>query len=41
MTLEPGKNDKKQPSTGRMAIWIVVGAVGLYFVISGIYGALT
>jgi hypothetical protein len=28
----------KPPSMNRIAIWVVVGAVGLYFVVSGIIG---
>ena len=34
-------NDKPKVSTTRMVIWIAAGAVGLYFVITGVYGALT
>ena len=33
--------DKPKVSTTRMVIWIGAAAVGLYFVISGVYGALT
>ena len=33
-------DDKPNISTGRIVIWIVVGAVGLYLVISGLMGAL-
>ena len=34
--------DGKNPvSTPRLVIWIVVGAIGLYLVISGVVGALT
>ena len=32
---------KPKISTARIAIWIAVGAVGLYFVISGVVGALS
>ncbi len=34
--------DEKKPgiSSGRLAIWLVGGAVGLYLVISGLIGAL-
>ena len=35
---EPNPN---RPSNARIAIWIIVGAVGLYFIGSGIYGILT
>ena len=38
--LEP-EPDPKRPSNGRLAIWIIVGAVGLYLVGSGIWGILT
>ena len=38
----PGEDDpKKKPiSLARIAIWVFVAAVGLYFVISGIVGML-
>ena len=35
--LEPDK-DPKRPSNARLAIWIVVGAIGLYLLGSGIWG---
>lgn len=38
---KPGGNDPKQPSSTRVAIWVVVGAVGLYFLVSGVIGILT
>ncbi|HXH34296.1 MAG TPA: hypothetical protein VNJ54_07770 [Plantibacter sp.] len=41
--MDPGDHQdpqKKGPSTTRITIWIVVSAVGLYFVISGLWGAL-
>jgi hypothetical protein len=41
MSLEPDNNDKKQIPINRILLWIVVGAIGLYFVISGVYGILT
>ncbi|MEP6482132.1 MAG: hypothetical protein ABJA94_09020 [Rhodoglobus sp.] len=32
-------SDPKQgPSMGRIAIWVIVGAIGLYLVISGVVG---
>ncbi|MEP6478579.1 MAG: hypothetical protein ABJB03_04255 [Rhodoglobus sp.] len=36
----PGDDEKKktQISLGRIAIWVVVGGVGAYLVISGIVG---
>ncbi|WP_164863619.1 hypothetical protein [Agromyces sp. LHK192] len=37
--LEP--RDPKKPSPTRLAIWIIVGGIGLYLVISGLWGALT
>ena len=33
--------DENKPSTTRIVIWIAVGAVGAYFLISGLVGALT
>jgi hypothetical protein len=34
--------DEKKPITpGRIVIWIVVGAVGLYLVVSGLIGVAT
>lgn len=36
-----GGDDPRRPSSGRIAIWVVVAAVGLYFVISGIIGIVT
>ncbi|MBM7829496.1 hypothetical protein JOE59_000201 [Agromyces cerinus] len=35
--LEPEK-DPKRPSNMRLGIWLVVGAIGLYLVVSGIWG---
>ena len=34
-------DDKNKISTTRILIWVAVGPVGLYFVISGLVGALT
>jgi len=34
-------DDKNKPSTTRIVIWVAAGAVGLYFVISGLIGVLT
>ncbi len=31
----------KRPSPGRIAVWVFVGAIGLYMVISGIVGMLS
>jgi hypothetical protein len=31
---------KPGPSMGRIAIWVIVGGVGLYLVISGVVGIL-
>ena len=36
---DPGR--KKGPSMNRIALWIVVGGVGVYLLGSGIYGILT
>lgn len=38
--LEPEK-DPKRPSNTRLGIWLVVGAIGLYLVVSGIWGLVT
>ncbi|GAA1517741.1 hypothetical protein GCM10009761_20260 [Agromyces terreus] len=38
--LEP-EPDPKRPSNARLAIWIVVGAIGAYLLGSGIWGLLT
>ena len=38
--LEPDP-DPKRPSNTRLAIWIVVGAIGLYLLGSGIWGIVT
>ncbi|HKH09302.1 MAG TPA: hypothetical protein VKA62_10170 [Agromyces sp.] len=37
--LEP-ERDPGKPSNARLAIWIIVGAIGLYLVGSGIWGIL-
>ena len=36
----PGENEKKKGeiSMGRIAIWVIVGGVGLYLLISGVVG---
>jgi len=39
--LEPDKGGRKPPSMNRIAIWIVVTGIGVYFLGSGIYGILT
>lgn len=40
--LEPqDPKDPKKPTTTRLAIWLAVAAVGLYFLGSGIYGIIT
>ena len=38
---KPEDGDKKGPSTNRIIVWVIVSAVGLYLVGSGIYGLLT
>lgn len=39
----PGEDDRKKQgvSSGRMMIWLVVGGIGLYLVLSGVIGILT
>jgi hypothetical protein len=39
--LKPDDDGKKGPSTNRIIIWVVVGAVGLYLLGSGIFGIIT
>jgi hypothetical protein len=34
-------DDKPKVSTTRLVLWIAGGAIGLYFVITGLYAALT
>lgn len=41
MILPDKPGDGRQPSSTRVAIWVVVAAVGLYFLVSGIIGILT
>ena len=36
----PGEDKKKGPSFNRIAIWVLVGGVGLYLLASGIIGIL-
>lgn len=38
--LEP-ERDPKRPSNSRIMIWVVVGAVGLYLLGSGVWGIVT
>lgn len=38
--LEPDR-DPRQPSFARVAIWVIVGAIGLYLLGSGISGIVT
>jgi hypothetical protein len=38
--LQP-EGDPKRPSNTRLAIWIIVGAIGLYLLGSGIWGIVT
>ena len=35
---ELNPRDPKKPSTNRIIIWIIVGGIGLYLVISGVVG---
>ena len=34
-------DDPKRPSPARIGIWLVVGGIAVYFLISGIVGILT
>jgi hypothetical protein len=38
--LEP-KGDKKGPSFTRIALWIIVGGVGVYMIMNGLIGVLS
>ena len=38
--LPPEKKDPKKISQNRIILWIVVGGIGLYLVISGVVGGL-
>jgi hypothetical protein len=33
--------DPKKPSMNRIAIWVIVGGIGAYLLLSGIWGILT
>ncbi len=35
------ENDRRRPTMTRIAIWLVAGGIGLYFIGSGIYGIIT
>ncbi|MBZ4487814.1 hypothetical protein LQ938_13015 [Microbacterium sp. cx-55] len=37
---DPG-NDPKKPSPARIGVWLVVGAVGVYMVASGVIGIIS
>lgn len=42
MTQQDGSRGPRQPiSSARIAIWIAVGGIGLYLLVSGLIGALT
>jgi hypothetical protein len=36
-----GDGDRKPPSMNRIAIWVIVGAVGAYFLVSGVIALFT
>jgi hypothetical protein len=36
----PGEDEKKGPSFGRIAIWLIVGGIGAYLLITGVVGIL-
>jgi len=38
---KPEKGGRKPPSQSRIALWVVVSAVGLYMIGSGLYTLLT
>ncbi|WP_166788096.1 hypothetical protein [Cryobacterium glaciale] len=37
----PDKGGRKPPSMNRIALWVIVGGVGLYYLGSGIVGLLS
>lgn len=37
--LEP--KDPKKPSQARLALWIIVGGIGVYLVVTGVWGIIT
>jgi hypothetical protein len=39
--LKPDKGRRKPPSMNRIAIWVIVGGVGVYYLGSGFIGLLT
>jgi hypothetical protein len=39
--LEPDNGGKKPPTMNRIAIWVIAGGIGVYFIGSGLYGLLT
>jgi len=39
--LEPDNGGRKPPSMNRIALWVIVGGAGVYFVGTGLYGLLT
>ncbi|CAI9386913.1 hypothetical protein [Microbacterium sp. T2.11-28] len=38
---DPADPAPQGPSTARITIWIVVGAIGLYMIVSGVIGGLS
>ena len=36
----PGEDDKQGPSFARIAVWVIVGGIGLYLVITGLVGVI-
>jgi hypothetical protein len=36
-----GEKKSNRPSNARIAIWVIVGGIGLYLIGSGVYGILT
>jgi hypothetical protein len=38
---DEGKKDDGRVSNGRLLVWIVVGAVALYLIGTGVYGIIT
>lgn len=40
-SFRPGDPAPQGPSTARITIWIVVGAIGLYMIVSGVIGGLS
>ena len=39
--LKPDKGGRKPPSMNRIALWVIVGGVGVYYLGTGMFGLLS